>query len=69
MFLVSDTKATFNVAQDMFIWQKYESKMGGMTKRTQDRIEYRPHAISLEEAQVLLNLFDNIALEKYSKYL
>jgi len=68
-FLVSDTKATFKVAQDMFIWEKYSSKWGGMTKRTEQRIEYRPHAITLEEAQVLLNLFDTIALEKYSKYL
>jgi hypothetical protein len=68
-FLVSDTKATFKVAKDMFIWEKYESKMGGMTKNTQQRIEYRPHKITVEEAQILLNLFDNIALEKYSNYL
>ena len=43
--------------------------MGGMTKNTQQRIEYRPHKITVEEAQILLNLFDNIALEKYQNYL
>ena len=67
--LVADTKASFNVAQDMFIWEKYSSKWGGMIQKTEQSIQYRPHAITLEEAQILLNIFDTIALEKYGKYL
>ncbi len=67
--LVSDTKATFNVAQDMFIWEKFSSKWGGMIQKTEQSIQYLPHAVTLEEAQVLLNIFDTIALGKYSLYL
>jgi hypothetical protein len=67
--LVADTKASFNVAQDMFIWEKYSSKWGGMIQKTEQSIKYLPHAVTLEEAQILLNIFDTIALGKYSLYL
>ena len=30
IFLVSDTKATFKIAQDMFMWEKYTSRWGGL---------------------------------------
>jgi hypothetical protein len=67
--LTADTKATFNVAQDMFIWEKFTSRWGGMVQKTQQSIQYLPHAVTLEEAQILLNTFDTIALEKYSMYI
>ena len=68
-FLLADTKASFNVADDMWIWEKSSSKLGGLIKKQEQVIKYMPHTVSLEDMTVLLNIFDTIALEKYSKYL
>lgn len=69
MLLVADTKANFKVAEDMFIWEKYTSKFGGIVSKTETHIEYRPHSMTLAETQALLNVFDTIALGKFRMFL
>lgn len=68
-FLVADVKASFNVAQDMYIWQKAKSSFGGLFQKEWQEIKYLPHSITIEEAEVLMNFFDMVALSKYSMYL
>ena len=68
-FFTADVKATFNVAQDMYIWQKQKSTWGGMFQKDTQEIRYLPHMITIEEAEVLMNFFDMVALSKYDMYL
>ena len=68
-FLLADTKASFNVADDMWIWEKSSSKLGGLIKKQEQVIKYMPHTVSLEDMTVLLNIFDTIAMNKYQLYL
>jgi hypothetical protein len=68
-FFTADVKATFKVAQDMYIWQKQKSTWGGMFQKDTQEIRYLPHMITIEEAEVLMNFFDMVALSKYDMYL
>lgn len=68
-FLLADTKARFNVADDMWIWEKSSSKLGGLITKQEQVIKYMPHTVSLEDMTVLLNIFDTIAMNKYQLYL
>ena len=68
-FLTADVKATFKVSEDMYIWQKQKSTWGGLFQKDEQEIRYLPHSITLEEAEVLMNFFDMVALSKYDMYL
>lgn len=68
-FFTADVKGTFNVAEDMYIWQKQKSTFGGLFQKDIQEIKYLPHTITLEEAELLMNFFDMIALSKYDMYL
>lgn len=58
-----DIKASFHVAEDMFIWEKQSSKFGGLIQKTEQYIERRPHDLSLEETELLMSFFDMVALK------
>lgn len=68
-FFVADVKGSFNVAEDMYIWQKQKSSFGGLFQKDQQEIKYLPHTITIDEAELLMNFFDMIALSKYDMYL
>ena len=68
-FFTADVKASFKVSQDMYIWQKQKSTWGGLFQKDEQEIRYLPHTITVEEAEVLMNFFDMIALSKYDMYL
>lgn len=68
-FFTADVKASFAVAQDMYIWQKQKSTWGGLFQKDEQEIRYLPHTITIEEAEVLMNFFDMVALSKYDMYL
>jgi hypothetical protein len=65
----ADIKSTFNVAQDMYIWQKQSSSMGGLFQKDTQEIKYMPHKLSVEEAGLMMNFFDMAALSKFGMYL
>jgi hypothetical protein len=65
----ADIKATFKVAQDMYIWQKQSSSMGGLFQKDTQEIKYMPHKLTIEEANLLMNFFDMAALSKFDMYL
>ena len=68
-FFTADVKATFKVSEDMYVWQKQKSTFGGLFQKDEQEIRYLPHSITLEEAEVLMNFFDMVALSKYDMYL
>ena len=68
-FLIADVKATFHVADDLFIWQKSKSSFGGLFTQEQQYIERRPHTLTVEETALVMNSFDMVALQKFSGYL
>ncbi len=68
-FLIADVKATFHVADDLYIWQKSTSSFGGLFTKEQQYIERRPHTLTVEEAALVMNMFDMVALQKFSGYL
>lgn len=65
---VATVKGSFQIGKDMYIWQKTKSKYGGMVKSDKMSIEYRPHNVTPDEAKLLMNFFDTIALEKFNKF-
>jgi hypothetical protein len=64
-----DVKATFHIADDLFLWQKQSSKFGGLFKKDTQYLERRPASISLEDAETLMSWFDMIALKHFSQQL
>ena len=68
-FLLADSKAKFNVADDMWIYEKSSSKLGGLISKSEQQIKYRPHTVSAEDLPVLMNIFDTVAMNKYNVYL
>jgi len=68
-FLIADIKATYHVADDIYIWQKSKSTFGGLFQKTQQYLERRPHTVTIDEAALVMNYFDMVALQKFSGYL
>ncbi len=67
-FMVSDTQANFNVADDMWMWERSTSKMGGLMQKQETIVQYLPHTVSFDDAKVLMNIFDTVALTKFKQY-
>lgn len=65
---VADVKATFTLASDIYIWQKTKSKFGGLRTSDKQYLETRPHNVTPDEAKLLLNFFDMIAVEKFNQF-
>ena len=53
-FLIADVKATFHVADDIWIWQKSTSKFGGAFTNHHQYLERRPHTLTVEEAALVM---------------
>ncbi|TNV82010.1 hypothetical protein FGO68_gene7730 [Halteria grandinella] len=68
-FFTADTQADFHVGNDMFVWRRQKSKMGGTFTKDEQSIEYRPHRLSIEDVEVVMTFFDLIALKKYRGFL
>ena len=68
-FFVADIQGTFSVAEDMFVWQKQKSMFGGLFQSDNIEFQFLPHKISPEDATVIMNFFDIVALAKYDMYL
>jgi len=68
-FFTADVKASFKVSQDMYIWQKQKSTWGGLFQKDEQEIRHLPHTITVEEAEVLMNFFDMVALSKFDMYI
>jgi hypothetical protein len=67
-FMLADTQASFNVGNDMWMWERSTAKLGGIMTKSEIVTESLPHTITLEDAKVLLNIFDTIALNKFKQY-
>lgn len=68
-FFTADTQADFHVGDDMFVWRRQKSTMGGTFTKDEQSIEYRPHRLSIEDVEVVMTFFDLIALKKFRGYL
>ncbi len=68
-FLIADVKATFHVADDLFIWQKSKTSGAGLFTKEEQYIERRPHTLTVEETALVMNSFDMVALQKFSEKL
>jgi len=61
--LTVDIEANFKIAEDIYIWETQSSKFGGLFKKTEQRLEKRPHDLTLEEAELLMSWFDSVTLK------
>ena len=68
-FFIADIKGGFNVAEDMYVWHKQKSMFGGLFQSDDIEFKYLPHKISPEDATILMQFFDIVALSKYDMYL
>lgn len=53
----------------MYIWEKQKSMFGGLFQTDEQVIKYLPHKITPEDATMLMEFFDIVALSKYDMYL
>jgi hypothetical protein len=58
-----DIEANFKIAEDLYIWETQTSKFGGLFQKTEQRLEKRPHDLTLEEAETLMQWFDSVTLK------
>jgi hypothetical protein len=66
---LANVDATFKIAPDLYMWEKTVSKWGGAKTSTNVYFDTRPHKITVDEQKKLLNFFENIAMEKWLKFL
>jgi hypothetical protein len=62
---VTDTKADFKVADDVYVMKRSKSRMGGMFEKEEIIYKRQSHTITAEDAEVLMTFFDVIALKKF----
>jgi len=58
-----DIEANFKIAEDIYIWETQKSTWGGLFQKTEQRLEKRPHDLTLEEADTLMQWFDSVTLK------
>ena len=53
----------------MYVWEKSSSTFGGLFQKDEEHIEYLPHKMTPDDAQLVMDFFDIVALGKYNLYL
>lgn len=68
-FLVADMSSTFALTPDLIIKRNSKSLLGGLFEWESTTINQVPHTVTKDDLDVLLNYFDMIAFERFTKFL
>jgi hypothetical protein len=60
-------KNSFEIAPDILIMRDSKSSFGGMFKKTSERVERIPHAMTPLDLQQMVDYFDLVAFDRFMK--